>query len=173
MLLNDLLRLLSQKLDLAKAVATMKRTGHILQIHTDQGITGEFVGGSDSDYAQMGMFTHYLIGKNPLQRELIYNDVKRALRKQDRLSMGPVDITLWDIAGKLYNAPVWELLGGYRRTVPAYASTYHGDENGGLDSPQAFADFAVQCKLCPPRTGLLKLHIKLPQCGSVQRSFLL
>jgi L-alanine-DL-glutamate epimerase-like enolase superfamily enzyme len=128
-----------------KEGASLKRTGRILQIHTDAGITGEFVGGTRSDYAQMEMFTHYLIGRNPLQRELIYNDVKRALRKYDRMSMGPVDIALWDIAGKLYNAPIWELLGGYRMTLPAYASTYHGDENGGLDSPEAFADFAVQC----------------------------
>ena len=59
--------------------------------------------------------------------------------------MGLVDIALWDIAGKLYDAPVYELLGGYRKNLPAYASTYHGDENGGLDSPEAFADFAEQC----------------------------
>lgn len=125
--------------------AVLTQTGHVLQIHTDQGITGEFVGGSSSDYAQMGIFLHYLIGKNPLQREKIYNDVKRALRKLDRMSMGPVDIALWDIAGKFYGAPVWELLGGYRKALPAYASTYHGDENGGLSSPEAFADFAEQC----------------------------
>ena len=129
-----------------KPGAVTTHTGHILCIHTDQGITGEFVGGSHADYAQMGMFMHYLIGKNPLQRELIYNDVKRALRKLDRMSMGPVDIALWDIAGKLYGAPVWEMLGGYRMALPAYASTYHGDENGGLDSPEAFADFAIQCR---------------------------
>ena len=129
-----------------KPGAVLERTGHILQIHTDQGVTGEFVGGSRSDYSQMEMFMHYLIGRNPLERELIYNDVKRALRKLDRMSMGPVDIALWDIAGKLYNAPVWEMLGGYRMALPAYASTYHGDENGGLGSPEAFADFAIQCR---------------------------
>src|SRR5581483_734619 len=122
------------------------RTDYLLQIFTDQGIVGEFVGGGTADYAQMATWVYYLLGRNPLQRELIYNDVKRALRKQDLLSMGPVDIALWDIAGKRYNAPVWELLGGWRKTLPAYASTYHGDENGGLDSPEAFADFAVQCQ---------------------------
>jgi len=129
-----------------KAGTTLKRSAFVLQIHTDAGITGEFAGGAASDYVQMEMFVNYLIGRNPLQRELIYNDVKRALRKYDRMSMGPVDIALWDIAGKLYNAPIWELLGGYRTTLPAYASTYHGDENGGLDSPEAFGDFAVQCQ---------------------------
>jgi L-alanine-DL-glutamate epimerase-like enolase superfamily enzyme len=122
------------------------QVSHVLQIHTDAGITGEFVGGGEADYAQFKMWVHYLIGRNPLQRELIYNDVKRALRKYDRMSMGPVDIALWDIAGKLYDAPVWELLGGFRTSLPAYASTYHGDNNGGLDSPAAFADFAQQCK---------------------------
>ena len=129
-----------------KEGAVLKRTGRILQIHTDSGITGEFVGGTRGDYVQMEMYVHYLLGRNPLQRELFYNDVKRGLRKYDRMSMGPVDIALWDIAGKLYNAPIWELLGGYRKTLPAYASTYHGDENGGLDSPEAFAEFCVQCK---------------------------
>jgi L-alanine-DL-glutamate epimerase-like enolase superfamily enzyme len=129
-----------------KPGAALTRTDFVLQIHTDAGITGECAGGNAAEYAQMEMYTHYLIGRNPLERERIYNDVKRGLRKYDRMSMGQVDIALWDIAGKLYNAPVWELLGGYRKTLPAYASTYHGDNNGGLDSPQAFADFAVQCQ---------------------------
>jgi L-alanine-DL-glutamate epimerase-like enolase superfamily enzyme len=62
------------------------------------------------------------------------------------MGLGPVDIALWDIAGKVHQAPVWQLLGGWKSSLPAYASTYHGDENGGLDSPAAFADFAVQCR---------------------------
>jgi len=94
-----------------KPGARMPATGRILQIHTSEGITGEFVGGAAVDYAQMEMFVHYLIGRNPLERELVYNDVKRALRKYDRMSMGPVDICLWDIAGKLYGAPIYQLLG--------------------------------------------------------------
>jgi L-alanine-DL-glutamate epimerase-like enolase superfamily enzyme len=121
-------------------------TGYVFTIETDGGITGEYVGGNPVSYAQVGMVAHYLIGRDPLQRELIYNDLKRALRKHDRFGIGPIDIALWDIAGKLYGAPVCELLGGFRTTLPAYASTYHGDENGGLDSPEAFADFALQCK---------------------------
>ncbi|HEX5415045.1 MAG TPA: mandelate racemase, partial [Chloroflexota bacterium] len=106
--------------------------GYVFTIETDAGITGEWVGGSGEAYAQVASLAHYLIGKNALERELIYNDLKRALRKNDRFGIAPIDIALWDIAGKLYNAPVSELLGGYRKTLPAYASTTHGDENGGL-----------------------------------------
>ena len=111
-----------------------------------RGVVGEYVGGTAASYAQVGMFAQYLLGRDPLERERIYNDLKRGLRKHDRMGMGPVDIALWDIAGKLYDAPVSQLLGGYRRTLPAYASTYHGDDNGGLSTPEAFGEFAARCR---------------------------
>ena len=61
------------------------------------------------------------------------------------MGIGPIDIALWNFAGKYYDAPIHKLLGTYRETIPAYASTYHGDDNGGLDSPAAFAEFAEEC----------------------------
>lgn len=124
----------------------LRPKGYVITIETDVGVTGEWAGGTAEAYAQVGTIAHYLIGKNPLERELIYNDLKRALRKNDRFGIAPIDIALWDIAGKLYDAPIYELLGGYRTSLPAYASTTHGDENGGLDSPDAYADFALQCR---------------------------
>ncbi len=126
--------------------AAARQTGYVLTVETDGGVNGEYVGGNAVSYAQVSMVAGYLLGKNPLERERIWNDLKRALRKHDRFGIGPIDIALWDIAGKLYGAPVSELLGGFRTSLPAYASTYHGDESGGLDSPAAFADFAVQCQ---------------------------
>ncbi|WP_121743380.1 mandelate racemase family protein [Natronorubrum halophilum] len=116
-----------------------------IRIHTDVGIVGEYVGGNSPGAAQINMFADYLVGKNPLEREKHWSEIKRALRKYDRMGIGPIDIALWDFAGKYYDAPIHELLGTYRKSIPAYASTYHGDENGGLDSPEAFADFAEDC----------------------------
>jgi L-alanine-DL-glutamate epimerase-like enolase superfamily enzyme len=116
-----------------------------LKIHTDEGVSGEYVGGNSPAAAQINMFADYLIGRNPLERERHWSELKRALRKYDRMGIGPIDIALWDFAGKYYDAPIHELLGSYRDSIPAYASTYHGDTNGGLDSPEAFADFAEDC----------------------------
>ncbi len=126
--------------------ARRRQHGYVLRIETSEGITGEYVGGTSASYAQVGMAAQYLLGRNPLERELIYNDLKRAFRKLDRMGIGPIDIALWDIAGKLYGSPISELLGGFRRTLPAYASTYHGDENRGLSTPEAFGEFAVRCR---------------------------
>lgn len=120
---------------------TMTMRPSVLRIHTSLGVVGEYLGGGNVH----GGVIQYLLGKNPFEREKIYNDLKRGLRHTDRTAIGGVDVTLWDFAGKVYNAPIYQLLGGYRKTIPAYASTYHGDENGGLDTPEAFADFAAQC----------------------------
>jgi L-alanine-DL-glutamate epimerase-like enolase superfamily enzyme len=116
-----------------------------IRVETDTGITGEYVGGNSPGAAQVNMFAEYLLGKNPLARERHWSELKRALRKYDRMGIGPIDIALWDFAGKHHDAPIHALLGTYRERFPAYASTYHGDENGGLDTPAAFADFAEAC----------------------------
>ena len=63
-------------------------------------------------------------------------------------AIGAIDCALWDLMGRKYGVSVSRLLGGFRRRLPTYASTYHGDRNGGLDSPQAYAEFAVRCKDC-------------------------
>jgi L-alanine-DL-glutamate epimerase-like enolase superfamily enzyme len=128
-----------------EAGSVTERTATLLRVHTDAGVTGEYVGGSLPAHAQLRSVVDYLIGKNPLERERHWSELKRALRKYDRTGLGPLDIALWDFAGKYYGAPIHELLGSYRDWLPCYASTPHGDENGGLDSPEAFADFAEDC----------------------------
>jgi L-alanine-DL-glutamate epimerase-like enolase superfamily enzyme len=124
--------------------SVLKTRPAVFRIHTSEGINGEYLAGNGA--VRIESIADYLLGKNPFEREKIYNDLKRGLRHTDRTAMCPVDVALWDFAGKCFNAPIYQLLGGYKKTLPAYASTLHGDENGGLDSPEAFADFAAQCK---------------------------
>ena len=120
--------------------------GQILRLFTDTGPVGECLAGRGSELSTIPQFWHYLKGKSALHRERIYDDVKRALRQSARIGVAPIDNALWDLAGKLFEVPIHRLLGGHKESVPCYASTYHGDEAGGLDSPEAYADFAVQCR---------------------------
>ena len=125
--------------------STIDSTTLAIRMETNMGVTGEYVLVTSTSTDQLDTFASYLIGKDPLLRERHWSEVKRGMRKYDRMGMGPLDIVLWDVAGKHYDAPIHELLGTYRKRLPAYASTYHGDTNGGLDSPEAYADFAEQC----------------------------
>ncbi|WP_254546876.1 enolase C-terminal domain-like protein [Halomarina pelagica] len=127
-----------------------------IRVHTDAGVTGEYVGGNSPAFAQVNLVADYLVGKNPLHREKHWSEMKRALRKYDRMGIGPLDIALWDFAGKYHDAPIHDLLGTYRRRFPVYVSTYFGSEAGGLDSPDAYADFAETC--LDRGVGAFKIH---------------
>src|SRR5437870_241276 len=81
--------------------------GHVLRILTDAGVTGEYAGGGDTDYATLPRFKHYLLGRSALERERIFTDVNRALRQVARIGLAPVDIALWDLAGKYFNVPIY------------------------------------------------------------------
>jgi L-alanine-DL-glutamate epimerase-like enolase superfamily enzyme len=117
--------------------------GSVLTIETDAGVSGEVPGGIDERSAR------YLLGRNPLERDVIWHDLKRSQRGRANAPPGAVDIALWDLAGKLYGAPIHELLGGGgqgRMKLPCYASTTHGDEHGGLSRPEDYGEFARYCK---------------------------
>ncbi|MDA1257495.1 MAG: mandelate racemase [Chloroflexi bacterium] len=121
-------------------------TARVLRINTDAGITGEYFGGNAVEYAAIPGLAKMMIGKNALDRELFYNDFKQALRQQASMGRSQIDIALWDIAGKLLDVPVHQLLGTYRKEFPCYASTYIADfDPDGLSSAEAMADFAEQC----------------------------
>ncbi|MFC3959511.1 enolase C-terminal domain-like protein [Halovivax cerinus] len=125
--------------------STLESETLAIRIETDADVTGEYVLVTSTAPDQVETCASYLVGKNPLERERHWSELKRGLRKYDRMGIGPLDIALWDLAGKRYDAPIHELLGTYRERLPAYASTYHADDNGGLDSPAAYADFAEAC----------------------------
>ena len=114
--------------------------GSILMVETDAGVRSEVPGGIDSRTA------NYLLGRNPLEREIIWQDLKRLFRGSTSTPPGDHDVALWDIAGKLAGVPISALLGGWSTRLPCYASTYHGDENGGLSTPEDYGAFALHCK---------------------------
>ena len=129
--------------------STFEPPGFVLTVRTRDGLEGHYRGFMYTApmITQIEMCApEFLLGRDPLEREAIWQDVWRAFRVTDHLGLGPIDVALWDLAGKHYGEPVSTLLGGYRERVPAYASTYSGDSTeDGLSSPEAYADFAEEC----------------------------
>lgn len=128
----------------------MKMSRYAVTVETRDGARGEYVThwvGTPSALGQTLMLAPHLIGRDPDARVEIWEDLKREIRAYDHMGHGPIDIALWDLAGKRLGASVSRLLGGYRKRLPTYASTYHGqDVKGGLDTPEAFADYAAACQ---------------------------
>jgi L-alanine-DL-glutamate epimerase-like enolase superfamily enzyme len=128
----------------------MQQTRFAVRIRCDDGAEGAYVThwvGTPASLGQAQMLAPYLVGRDPEQREQIYDDLKREVRAYDHMGHGVLDIALWDLAGRKYSLSVSKMLGGFRTKLPTYASTYHGQSSpGGLDSPDAFADYALACK---------------------------
>jgi L-alanine-DL-glutamate epimerase-like enolase superfamily enzyme len=129
---------------------TLTVSRYAIRIRTNDGCQGEYVThwvGTPAALAQSIMLAPHLLGRNPEHREEMYDDLKRELRAYDHMGHGPLDIALWDLVGKKYGISVATMLGAYRSRLPTYASTHHGQEDGGgLDTIEAFADYARACK---------------------------
>ena len=105
-----------------------------VQIHTDAGITGLGESGAwgflEASAAAVGTFTRYLAGQDPLRIEHHWQYLYRWSHFRGAAIMSAlsaIDIALWDIAGKHFGVPVYQLLGGKcRDRARAY---YH--VNGG------------------------------------------
>jgi L-alanine-DL-glutamate epimerase-like enolase superfamily enzyme len=128
---------------------TLDQPGFVLTVRTADGLEGHYRGivFVAPMLTQIRMAAGQLQGRDPLEREGIWQDLWTGFRHTDHLGLGPIDVALWDLAGKHYGAPVSELLGGYREEIPAYASTFFmDDEPDGLSSPEAVGAFAAECE---------------------------
>jgi L-alanine-DL-glutamate epimerase-like enolase superfamily enzyme len=134
-------------------------------ITADDGVAGYCFGGSDP---LVRTASALLLGEDPFDRERLWQTLRRHQRLQadvltDR-NLAIIDNALWDLAGRALNLPVCKLLGRYRDAVPAYGSTMCGDNlPGGLNSPQAYADFAAA--LVAEGYRAIKLHTWMPPLG--------
>ncbi len=111
--------------DMRYCVTTVLGRTAIIRIDTNQGIygLGEVRDGADERYALM--LKSRILGQNPCNVEMIFKIIKQ-FGGQARQAGGvcAVEMALWDICGKAYNVPAWQLLGGrYRDNVRMYADT--------------------------------------------------
>ena len=106
-----------------------------VEIETDEGITGwgEAVleGHAAAVLACVREYKDYLIGQDPARIEDIWSTIYRAgfYRGGGVLmsALSGIDQALWDIKGKVFNAPVWQLMGGACRDKMKVYSWIGGD----------------------------------------------
>lgn len=116
--------------DMRYAVTTVLGRTAIIRIDTNQGVygLGEVRDGADVRYALM--LKSRILGLNPCNVEMIFKIIKQ-FGGQGRQAGGVcgVEMALWDIVGKVYGVPAWQLLGGrYRNSIRLYADTPGGKD---------------------------------------------
>ena len=106
-------------------VARAPMTCPLIRIDTNQGIygLGEVRDGASKNYALM--LKSRILGENPCNVDKVFRKIKQfgGPARQGGGVCG-IEMALWDLAGKAYNVPVYQMLGGrFRDKIRCYADT--------------------------------------------------
>lgn len=111
-------------------VATVVKPGPspctLIRIDTNQGVygLGEVRDGASPTYALI--LKSRIVGENPLQLDKIFREIKQfGGHARQAGGVCAIEMALWDITGKVYNAPVYAMVGGgkFRDKIRIYADT--------------------------------------------------
>jgi L-alanine-DL-glutamate epimerase-like enolase superfamily enzyme len=105
----------------------------LVEVVTDEGLIGlgeaaHFGGPLRSTQTVIeGELRDHLLGEDSREIERLWEQMHQRAYKHARggvliAAMSGIDIALWDLRGKMSGMPLWRLLGGYRRRLPAYAT---------------------------------------------------
>ena len=124
-----------------------QRAATLIEIKTDQGIIGWgecFPQGLEPPEIAAAVvkscFSEILMEQNPLDTERLWFEMYNRSRDFGRkgsvmAAISGIDIALWDIAGKYYDKPISQLLGGaFRERVQPYATGFYRLKGQGESS---------------------------------------
>jgi len=106
---------------------------YVVEIETDEGITGfaaNYGGGEFACAIIDQHFRRFLVGQDPFNVELIWDQMSRATMPYGlgglvSMAMAGVDLALWDLLGKRLDQPVYRLLGGETKgSIPCYVTIH-------------------------------------------------
>ena len=94
----------------------------VVTVHTDSGLSGvgeaTFWAHPSATANVVEKFSGYLVGQDPLRRDFHWQYLYRSASFRGAsicAALSAIDVALWDIAGKHFDAPVYTLLGGRHR----------------------------------------------------------
>jgi L-alanine-DL-glutamate epimerase-like enolase superfamily enzyme len=100
-------------------------TSALIKIYTNQGIVGlgEVRDGASATYALM--LKSRLLGENPCDIDRLFRRIKQfGGHGRQGGGVSAIEIALWDLAGKAYGVPIYQMLGGrFRDKVRVYCDT--------------------------------------------------
>jgi len=107
----------------------VRSSAKLVKVETGEGLIGvsHIAGPTPTATAALikEELTPFLKGKDPLETErlmhhMLWNFNSRGHGGIWNFAVSAIDVALWDIKGKYYKTPVWRLLGGAQKTLPAY-----------------------------------------------------
>ena len=115
-----------------------KRSATIVEVKTNEGIVGwgeAFCQGLEPPEISAAVIENalkpILVEQSPLDIEVLWHNMYNVTRDFGRKgsvisAISAIDIALWDIAGKYYNQPIHQLLGGaFRKKIKPYATGFY------------------------------------------------
>ena len=114
------------------------RTAMLVEIETDDGLIGwgECYGPARITAAVVDSVGPWLIGEDPLRTDHLWQMIYARLRDHGQKGvviqgLSGIDIALWDIKGKHFGVPCYQLMGGPLRTeIKAYATGLYRRKSG-------------------------------------------
>jgi galactonate dehydratase len=149
------------KITAVKAMAIRNIAGNcLIRIDTDAGISGYGEAGSTGPMARARIETmrQHIVGQDPLAIEVHFHNLTTLMHTYMAHipTVSGIDLALWDLAGKILNRPVCELLGGpFRDAIPMYS---HGQGVNLLDKGSC-REWAQRIKAAPEGFTAFKIGI--------------
>ena len=116
-------------------IDTMPKRCTLIKVYTNAGIVGygEVRDAATKTYA--AMLKSRLLGENPLNVDKLFRRVKQfGHHSRQGGGVSGVEVALWDIAGKAWGVPCWQLLGGtFRDKIRVYCDTDVDGKHTGHD----------------------------------------
>jgi L-alanine-DL-glutamate epimerase-like enolase superfamily enzyme len=99
--------------------------GGLIRLDTNQGIYGIGENRDGASKTMVLMLKRLVVGENPCNIDLIFRKIKQfGFHARQGGGVSGIEIALWDLAGKAYNVPICQMLGGrFRDKIRCYADT--------------------------------------------------